>query len=235
MAPSRLSGRELKHRVLEILRSGNLDNAIDAICEMPARQVVNPLFSYILSTDPETKWAAITAMGAVIANLADKDMESARVVVRRLMWQLNDESGGIGWGCPETMGEVVACHEGLAQEYAPVLVSYVKEDGNFLEYEPLQEGAVWGIARAAQNRRHLIFDAYPHLLPFLPCTNAVLRGLAVWALGELGASKSCSQIEQLANDTVKICIYRDRELKTYKVKDLAEEALTRIKGSIRGW
>ena len=126
---------------------------------MPARRVVNPLFSFLLSTDTKMKWAAITAMGAVIANLADKDMESARVIMRRLMWQLNDESGGIGWGCPETMGEVVACHEGLAQEYAPVLVSYVKEDGNFLEYEPLQEGAVWGIARAAQKRRHILFDA----------------------------------------------------------------------------
>lgn len=230
-----MAGQALKREVFDLLNSRCLNDAITILCQMPARRVVNPLFSFLLSTDPKMKWAAITAMGAVIANLADKDMESARVIMRRLMWQLNDESGGIGWGCPETMGEVVACHEGLAQEYAPVLVSYVKEDGNFLEYEPLQEGAVWGIARAAQKRRHLLFDAYPHLLPFLPCTNAVLRGLAAWALGELGASKSCSQIEQLANDTVRICIYRDRELKTYKVKDLAEEALTRIKGSIREW
>lgn len=25
-------------------------------------------------------------------------MDSARIVMRRLMWSLNDESGGIGWG-----------------------------------------------------------------------------------------------------------------------------------------
>jgi hypothetical protein len=46
-------------------------------------------------------------MGEVMAHLADKDMESARVIMRRLMWSLNDESGGIGWGAPEAMGEIV--------------------------------------------------------------------------------------------------------------------------------
>ena len=55
-------------------------------------------------------------MGAVVAHLAEKDMESARVVMRRLMCSLNDESGGIGWGAPEAMGEIIASHEGLASE-----------------------------------------------------------------------------------------------------------------------
>jgi len=40
--------------------------------------------------------------------------------MRRLMWNLNDESGGIGWGNPEAMGEILACHEALANEYAPI-------------------------------------------------------------------------------------------------------------------
>ncbi len=63
-------------------------------------------------------------MGRVAADLADRDMESARVVVRRLMWNLNDESGGIGWGSPEAMGEIMACHEGLAEEYSCILISF---------------------------------------------------------------------------------------------------------------
>ena len=31
------------------------------------------------------------------------------------MWTLNDESGGIGWGSPEVMGEILAAHKGLAE------------------------------------------------------------------------------------------------------------------------
>jgi len=53
-------------------------------------------------------------MGRVVSSLAEKDMESARVVMRRLMWNLNEESGGIGWGCPEAMGETMARSAPLA-------------------------------------------------------------------------------------------------------------------------
>lgn len=95
-------------------------------------------------------------MGAFVANLADEDIESARVIVRRLMWQLNDESGGIGWGAPEVMGEILARHEGLAGEYANILTSHIKEDGNSLEHEPLQRDALWGVARLAQVRPDLV-------------------------------------------------------------------------------
>ena len=165
MGNQRLSGRRLKKKVLELLGSHDLDQSIERLLELPARRVINPLFSFILSADPAIHWPAVTAMGAVAARLAEQDMEPARVIMRRFMWQLNDESGGIGWGCPESMGEATARHRGLADEFSPVLISYIREDGNFLEYEPLQRGAVWAIGRLAQDRPRLARSAYPHLLP----------------------------------------------------------------------
>ena len=229
MPERRLSGRELRRKVSNILKTENIGQALDILCRMPARQAVNPLFSLLLSTDPNLKWPAVTALGGVIANLASQDMESARVMMRRLMWQLNDESGGIGWGCPETMGEAMACNEGLGQEYARVLLSYIREDGNFLEYEPLQEGAVWGIGRVAQVRPHMVQNAIPYLLQSLTSTRATLRGLAVWALGLLGASEAGLQIQLLVSDNAEIELYRDRELSVCRVMDLSEEALVKIK------
>ena len=44
------------------------------------------------------KWHAVSALGAIVAALAEKEMESARIIMRRLMWSLNDESGSIGSG-----------------------------------------------------------------------------------------------------------------------------------------
>ena len=167
MDAAKRSGRDLKDKVLALLQSDNFDQALHELFQLPARQVINPLFSFLLHHDEQVKWRAVSAMGDIVANLAEKDMESARVVMRRLMWVLNDESGGIGWGAPETMGEIISCHEGLAKEYASVLVSYIHEDGNFLEYEPLQRGAVWGVGRVAQVRPELVQDAGPHLLPYL--------------------------------------------------------------------
>ena len=228
MATGKISGRKFKKKVLELVSSNNFEQDLGTLRKLPARKVINPLFSFLLSTDSKIKWATVTAFGAVVSNLADQDMESARVIMRRLMWQLNDESGGIGWGCPEAMGEVVACHRGLAREYARVLVSYIREDGNFLEHEPLQEGSLWGIGRVAQVSPKLVLDAVPHLLSFLEARDAMLRGLASWALGLLGAREARSQIERLVKDDSKIEIYRDRKINIYLVKDLAKEALEKI-------
>ncbi len=98
-------------------------------------------------------------MGMVVSNLADHDIESARVVMRRLMWNLNDESGGIGWGSPEAMGEIMARHSRLAQEFASILVSYINPDKNYIEHEILQRGVLWGIGRLAYERPEFVKDS----------------------------------------------------------------------------
>ena len=224
MSAERKRGRRFKKEVIELLGSQDLDQALDALCHLPARQVINPLLSLLPSPDP-VKWTAVTAMGAVVARLADREMESARVVMRRLMWQLNEESGGIGWGCPEAMGEVMACHEGLAEEYAHMLISYVRQDGAFLEYEPLQRGVVWGLGRLGQERPHLLGDAPPHLATFMEAEDATLRGLATWAIGMIGGHEARSRITSLLRDDAEMEMYLDRKLRVCRVRDLAEKAL----------
>jgi hypothetical protein len=221
-------GRALKRKVLDLLRSDSFDQALSELSDLPARQVINPLISFLLSKNEEIKWRAVSALGHVVASLARKDMESARVVMRRFMWMLNDESGGIGWGAPETMGEVIASHDGLAKEFAPVLISYAWEDGNFLEYEPLQRGAVWGLGRVAQERPDIVQDAIPHLMSFLESPDAIVRGLAAWALGLLRAEAARSRLGELLEDDAEIQLYTDRRLTRRRVSDLVKEALTAI-------
>jgi hypothetical protein len=225
MPAGRQGRREVKEKVIELIGSQDLDQALNHLCQLPSRQVINPLISLLASTDSRLKWAAVTAMGAVVARLADRKMESARVVMRRLMWQLNEESGGIGWGCPEAMGEIMACHEGLAKEYAHVLISYVRKDGVFLDYEPLQRGVVWGLGRLGQRRPHLLEDAFPHLAIFLEAEDATLRGLAAWAIGMIGAHEARSRIASLLRDDAEVEIYLHRKLRLCRVRELAEEAL----------
>jgi HEAT repeat protein len=220
--------RALKRKVLDLLRSDSFDQTLPELLKLPARQVVNPLISFLFGKDEEIKWRAVSALGQVVANLAETDIESARVVMRRLMWMLNDESGGIGWGAPEAMGEIIASHDRLAEEYAPVLISYVWEEGNFLEYEPLQRGAVWGLGRVAQERPNMVQDSIPHLMSFLESPDATVRGLAAWALGLLRAEAARSRLEGLLEDNAEIPLYIDRSLTRRRVGDLAKEALASI-------
>jgi HEAT repeat protein len=223
-----LSGRTIKRRIYELLKSPDLASALNEIGELPRRQVINPLFSFLHNRDQDVRWAAVKAMGTVVAKLADDDMESARVVMRRLMWNLNDESGGIGWGSPEAMGEILACHDGLAKEYAHILISYTREDGNYLEHEVLQRGLIWGIGRLAQVSPHIMQDAVQHLFPYLDSTDATVRGLAAWVMGLLAVDGAVSKLRGLKSDERQIQIYTDRGLVNRRVMDLAEEALSRL-------
>jgi len=223
-----LKGRILKQGVLELLRSEKLDFALEALCKIPPRQVINALFCFLYSTEEQIKWRAVTAMGAAVARLADVEMEPARIIMRRLMWNLNDESGGIGWGSPEAMGEILACHEALANEYAPILISYARKDGNYLELEMLQRGLLWGVARLSQVRPYLVLDEISHFLPYLQSSDPVVRGLAAWLMGLLEASDARTTLEALTDDDAELSVYQNRKLINRCVKELAEEALKKL-------
>lgn len=167
-------------------------------------------------------------MGRIVTCLADEDMESARVIVRRLMWNLNDESGGIGWGSPEAMGEILASHEGLAREYAPILISYAREDGNFQENEIMQRGVLWGIGRLASVFPTLTGEASPYIIAFLDSSDASVRAHAAWVCGMLGDAGARPGILSLTREEEEIEICLGSRLETHKVKDLAQSALDRL-------
>jgi len=215
-----MGGRQLKKKVFGLLSVKDFEKDILKISGFSARAVVNPLFSFFYNSDELIKWRAVTAMGVVVSNLADHDMESARVVMRRFIWNLNDESGGIGWGSPEAMGEIMARHEGLAKEYHKILLSYIMPDGNFIEHEILQRGVLWGIGRLAHARPNLVRD-FAHLLcPYMESPDPALRGLAVWTAGLFDCETTNRLLKNLENDQATLTFYLDGKLEEFTVAQL---------------
>jgi HEAT repeat protein len=221
-------GRSLKKKLFDLLNQGDLDKALVEIGRLPPRQIINPLLSFIQSGNEKVKWGAVKAAGHVVSRLADSDLEAARVIMRRLMWNLNDESGGIGWGSPELMGEILAAHGGLAREYAHILLSYARTDGNYLEHEGLQRGLLWGIGKLSEKRPELVREAAGVLLPYLESQDGVIRGLAARVMGLLQLKEAQPVLRALAEDAFSMVIMVGNRLTTVRVKDLAEEALRSI-------
>jgi HEAT repeat protein len=223
-------GIQEKRRISRLLRSPDLEAIITELLKLPASVVINPLIGGLCSTDETARWHAITALGPAVAGLADRDMEAARVVMRRLMWSLNDESGGIGWGAPEAMAEIMVCHDGLAEEYAHILVAYMREDGFYLELEQLQRGLMWGLGRLAQVKPDLLKSKNPvdYLIPYLDSSDPTVRGLAAWALGLLNAEEATPLLEKLVNDPAPVRYYLDRSFLDVTVGSLAHKALANI-------
>lgn len=220
-----VSTRQLKKQVLELLRHPEAETGIGRILDLPLRRVVNPLFSFLYSMDEPVKWRAVSAMGAVVSEMATEEIESARIIMRRFIWNLNDESGGIGWGSPEAMGESMARSRRLAEEYTCILISYVRPDMNLLEHEDLQKGVIWGLGRLAYRRPALADDAVRFLPPYLDSGDPQLRGLAVWAAGAFPLDFTRKRLAELTVDRGRVRIYRNNQLEKVCIGDLAAETL----------
>ncbi|GBC62708.1 hypothetical protein DENIS_3685 [Desulfonema ishimotonii] len=229
MNENKLSNRALKKKVLGFLSMDDPARGLEEIRRFQPRRIIGPLFSHFYHKEELVRWRAVTAMGAVVSEMAETgNMEAARVVMRRFMWNLNDESGGIGWGSPEAMGEVTARNERLADEYHCILTSYAWEAGNYLEHEVLQRGLLWGIGRLAHARPGLIRYAIPYLLPFINSHDPIHRGLAVHALGPLADAPTKALIKPLTDDNAEIRIFLDGRMAERTVAALAEAALRYI-------
>jgi len=221
-------GRALKQHVLAILHEDDAERRFAELSKLRARQAINPLLSFLLHESQTVRWRAVSAIGYVIAGLADEDMESARVIMRRLMWSLNDESGGIGWGVPEAMAEIMARHQRLAEEFAPIIVSYLNADGNFIEYEMLQRGLLWGVARLAAERPGLLAGATEHVDKYLYSEDASVRGLAAAASGLLGAQQTRDRLRELLQDDSRLSIYSGDTFVERTIGQLAQQSLTQM-------
>jgi len=219
------SNRQLKKVIRQLLLQNDLGGALDELRQIPGRRAVNPLFTFFYDLNTDLRWHAITAMGIVVSDLAERDIESARVVMRRFIWNLNDESGGIGWGCPEAMGETMACNPKLSTEYSRILLSYIQPDGNYLEHEMLQRGVWWGIARLAHARPEFLAASGQLLIPYMESSDTDIRGLAALAAAPVQDDKIEPYLKNLTDDDATLTVYWNRKLLQYTVKKLARKAL----------
>ena len=216
--------RRLKQQMADMLCRENLTDALECIDRLPAspEQAVNPLFSFFHNQNELIRWRAVTAMGHMVDRMVSEGRkEAARVVMRRLIWNLNDESGGIGWGSPEAMGEIMARNSIMADEYNRILVSYILPHGNFLEHEILQRGLLWGIGRLAHQHPAYGEAAVPWLVPFLTSPDPFHRGLASWTAGWYHHDTTDPLLQKNQQDSSTLTFYSDGRIREVTVASLA--------------
>lgn len=214
-----------------LLEQPDFGAALAEIRQLPPGQALKHLQAGLAAGQPKTKWRAVSALGAVIAGLSQDDLEAARDFLRRLLWCLNEECGASPWGVAEALGEILANSPELAPEYASLLLSYIQPEGhNFLDWEPLLAGALWGVGRLCEARPGLMRDkgATESLLTLLKHDSALVRGTAAWALGNLGVDQEAADaLDGLSRDQAELDLWRGGELQRVTVAGLAREALVK--------
>jgi len=214
-------GRKIKKQVGEILALGSRSQALSRLAQIPDAQLTGHLFSFFYNKDELIKFRSVTAMGELAARIAENCLENARVILRRIMWNLNDESGGIGWGSPEAMGEILSKSPALAREFKSILFSYLDHNGNHIEHEMLQRGVLWGIGTYLGTAPRDMTDiTREQLQAHLDSKDPVKRGYAVRALSNAGASKCMVLPDFIQADRTPIDIYTGWDFTVVRISDM---------------
>lgn len=225
-----MSRSAIKREVLSVLSQPFPFVVPDFFLTCKLHELINPLFAAICRADNVIRWNGIYTFGLVIGRIASRDLEAARVIMRRFLWSLNDESGGIGWGAPEAMAEAMVNSRRLCEEYLHMLVSYTKEDGpelcqdgNYLELPELQRGLLWGLCRVIEHDPHAFdrFDFVDDLADYLISADPVVRALAGRCLCGLGRK---DRVVKVLADTdgldEEVEYYCEGKLSTFTLKGL---------------
>jgi len=164
-----------------------------------ARTHQNPfrlLFSLLFDPDELLRWRAVEAAGQMAGVMAQAGLESVREVLRRVLWLMNDESGGVLWQGPEILGEILVQVPDLRAEFAPLLPPY-------LEQEPFKRGAAWALARLARVQPALWQGREEELSTALADPDPFVRAHVAVALEALGRPEA----RAVSGDRTPISVY----------------------------
>ena len=232
-----MSRTAIKRAIIKLLKEQNLAVIEQKLFQFPETGLLKSLFTCLCHADEPVRWHAVSGFGLVVAEIAERDLEKARTVMRRCLWMLNDESGGIGWGVPEAMAEVMYHHQTLAEEYIHMLVSYTVDDGpeqfqdgNFLELELLQQGVLWGLGRVAPRYRELLLEKNigDNLSIYFDSPDSQVRGLVCRLAGSLRLARFRAQLSLASADQAPFRYYDQGVFQDSEVAAEAGLALARI-------
>jgi len=162
------------------LRRYLLDRDMPALEELARgrKNILRTLSSSLYDSEPLVRWRAIEALGKVAGVIYLTDPEKIRRQIRRILWLMNDESGGICWKGPEAVGEIIFNNPVLVEEYGSILLSYLNE-------EPFEAGTRNAVSRVARIAPEIFAAGVPVIIDSLKSENPSIRGFSVKALTAL--------------------------------------------------
>ncbi len=199
------------------------DLAAVAALAQQQRRVLSYLVALTYEPDPLLAWRSIEAFGLAAARTAAHDPEFVRGHLRRLLWLLNDESGGIGWHAPELIGEVLRNRPAQFPEFMPILATLADMEPE--DAARFRAGWLWAVGRVAEVAPETMAAALPWAEPCLDDPDPQVRGLAVWCLGRLGRRDVLAAQPALLEDDSSVTLYDGGELRAIPVAQLARSAL----------
>ena len=201
-----------KEGVIALLEERRLEELAGLVAQK--KGILRYLNRLLFERDTLLRWRAVEAMGAVADRLAGENPEAVRVMLRSLLWSINDESGGIGWSAPECIGEIIYRRPGLFGEFASIIISHAEE-------EMLRRGVLWAAGRIAQAGPGLVREEVKDLAGYLDDPDPAVRGYTIRFLSIMGERPEPARHRLLLEDGARVPLYEDGRLYEVRVAKLA--------------
>lgn len=185
---------------------------------MRDRSVIRWLISLAYDKDDVISWRAMEALGLIVPKFTGDRIGIIRDTIRRLLWSMSDESGGIGWSAAEMLGEIIRNNPDEFKDIIPLVWS-------FREEEMFRPGAVWAMGRIAAFRPDLVMFISKELHVLLHDGNPAVRGYAAWVEGLLGDADGLEEVKKLSGDMSRINFYSEGDLLKKTVEEIAAQAV----------
>jgi hypothetical protein len=172
-------------------------------------QAERVLQSLLYDAEDLVGWRTVEALGRVAGVRAREGIEAVRELLRRVLWLMNDESGGLLRAGPQVMGAVLAHVPALRREFGTIVAS-------FLEEEPFRVGARWALWRLAVEAPDVVAQEAARLAASCADPDPAVRGHAAAALRAAGGD-----VAPFTHDEAAFTLFDHRtgELRTLSVAD----------------
>lgn len=152
---------EMKRAMVAALEANDLE-AVRPIA-LQSRKALSVLIRLAYDKTTLTGWRAIKAIGFVSSLYMNNNYDFLRDTIRKLLWSLSDESGGIGWSAPEILGEIVSADPHKLSDIIPLIAEVYD-----IEEKIFRPGVLYALLKIA--------DASPECV--LPFQEIIIKGLS---------------------------------------------------------
>lgn len=207
-----------KKEVEKLVQEFDVDPILSVALE--DRKIIKNLQRLLYSGDDLLRNRAAEILGRVSAVIAEADPGAISRLLQRLFTSTTD-TAAFTWGAYEAIGEIISHKPDMFAGYIPQLYQ-------FLIDESRQVQVIRTLGRIAKSNPELIRKITFHFIPLLSDPDPIVRGHAVWILGNLEAFEAREDINNLIDDSNEINLYEDGKLEKKTVGQLASEAFKKL-------
>ena len=219
--------KKLKNLIKTTLRSTTPGEAVKDFKSYRFKQLTGPLKGLLFEQEPLIKFRVSELMGLLAKDAAKENIELVRDLMRQLMWNLNEESGGMGWGSVEAMAEIASNNKKIFNEFFKIIISYSDPKSlSFLDHEALHPGAAWAVGRILKEDPEVGHYSKYVVKVLLDHKNPQVKGCGLWAASHIPDLSGIENlIKNLLENTETFTLYKDNTLETLSLSEMASKSL----------